>query len=401
MDAVTKMADKWSSIIEDGGSGHSAIIDVNLWLGKATLDSIGIGAFDYDFGALDNSDNQLVKSYENVLIGSFGAPSRFLILLTSIVGKFPGLLFWLATNNSSNDPGIQNLRRNKEEAHRVARQLLESKRQELKAGAPRKDIMSLLVKSSDSQREDWRLTDEEVMAQVRSLMLAGHESTSKALTFALWELARHRDCQEKLRAEVNETLEKVKARGDVDFTTNDFESMPYLVAVTKETLRLHPIAVEVVRTPIQDDILPLTKPIVGTSGKVYNELPIPKGTVVSLSSFGYNLNQDVWGTDACAFRPERWFGLREQAESPVGVYGNLATFSGGVRGCLGWRFAIAEMQAFLVTLIRKFDIAPANHQPQIRRTRGPGLEFPFVLGEEHKGTQLPLKITLIRDAQMI
>ena len=53
------------------------------------------------------------------------------------------------------------------------------------------------------------------------------------LTFALWELAKHRDFQEKLRVEINETLAKVKARGDVDFTANDFESMPYLVAFTK------------------------------------------------------------------------------------------------------------------------------------------------------------------------
>ena len=95
-----------------------------------------------------------------------------------------------------------------------------------------------------------------------------------------------------------------------------------------------------------------------------------------------------------------------------------ATFSGGVRSCLGWRFAcvdrlhiirsprdaknslfgsLAEMQTFLVTLIRKFDFSPADHHPQIRRAR-PGLEFPLVIGEEHKGTQLPLKITAIRDA---
>jgi len=49
-------------------------------------------------------------------------------------------------------------------------------------------------------------------------------------------LAKHRDCQEKLRAEINETLEKIKARGDADFRANDFESMPYLVAVTKVRL---------------------------------------------------------------------------------------------------------------------------------------------------------------------
>ena len=53
------------------------------------------------------------------------------------------------------------------------------------------------------------------------------------MTWGLWELAKHRDCQEKLRAEINETLEKVKARGDVDLTASDLENMPYLVAVTK------------------------------------------------------------------------------------------------------------------------------------------------------------------------
>jgi len=94
------------------------------------------------------------------------------------------------------------------------------------------------------------------------------------------------------------------------------------------------------------------------------------------------------------------------------------TFSGGVRGCLGWRFAyvdhlsyyffsrgaenrllssVIEIQAFLVTLLQKFNISHADHQPQIRRTRA-GMEAPLVLGEEHKGTQLPLKITAIRDA---
>jgi len=81
-------------------------------------------------------------------------------------------------------------------------------------------------------------------------MFAGHETTAKAvgtlllspwtrssrilqLTLALWELAKHRNCQEKLRAEINEALAKIRARGDTDFKANDFESMPYLVAFTK------------------------------------------------------------------------------------------------------------------------------------------------------------------------
>ena len=91
--------------------------------------------------------------------------------------------------------------------------------------------------------------------------------------------------------------------------------------------------------PIEDDVLPLTKPIVGTSGRVYTELQIPKGTAVTISTFGYNLyifftkprqsahpvvrNHGLWGSDAHVFRPQRWFEMSDEVESPVGVYGNL------------------------------------------------------------------------------
>ena len=58
--------------------------------------------------------------------------------------------------------------------------------------------------------------------------------------------------------------------------------------------------------------------------------------------------------------------------------------------------SIVEMQALLVTIIRRFDISHADHHPQIRRPRY-GVLAPLVLGEEYKGAQLPLKIAAIRD----
>ena len=51
---------------------------------------------------------------------------------------------------------------------------------------------------------------------------------------------------------------------------------------------MHPAALEIVRAPIQDDVLPLTKPFVGTSGRVYTELPIPEATAIYISAIGYN-----------------------------------------------------------------------------------------------------------------
>ena len=59
--------------------------------------------------------------------------------------------------------------------------------------------------------------------------------------------------------------------------------------------------------------------------------------------------------------------------------------------------SIVEMQAFIVTLVRKFDISPADHHPQIKRIKT-GAFTPLVLGEEYKGPQLPLRITAVRNA---
>ena len=92
-----QMADKWSSIIENSKTGYSAVLDANMWLGKAALDAcvttsvsgvrwlwlivnsslnrMGAGAFDYDFGALDDSDNSFTKSYTNLMYDHPSLPS--------------------------------------------------------------------------------------------------------------------------------------------------------------------------------------------------------------------------------------------------------------------------------------------------------------------------------------
>jgi hypothetical protein len=57
----------------------------------------------------------------------------------------------------------------------------------------------------------------------------------------------------------------------------------------QETLRVHAPVIEVLRIARNDDVIPLSKPVVGISGKVYNELPIPGGTPVLASIYGYNL----------------------------------------------------------------------------------------------------------------
>ena len=54
-------------------------------------------------------------------------------------------------------------------------------------------------------------------------------------------------------------------------------------------MRVYPVAIEVWLTPKEDDVLPLSKPIVGLSGKVYKELPVAARTLILISALGYNL----------------------------------------------------------------------------------------------------------------
>lgn len=388
------VVDKWHEILSNTEPERATVIDMHHWFEKAMLDAIGAGAFDYDFGAVEDADNKYTRSYRKLSFDLSRSLSKRNVFIMSFIRNWAptGFIAWMF--NMSKGPEMINIRENREYAHEVATKLIEEKRQELKNGTSRKDILSLLVKSNSAIRPEWRLNDEEIVSQFRTIVFAGHETTAKTLTFALWELAKNRHVQERLRAEIFETLANIRVGGGNEFTVDDFDSMPYLLVVVKETLRMYPVIIEVTRQPTKDDILPLSKPIVGISGKVYNEVLVPAGTSISISIVGYNLNKDVWGPDAYEFRPERWLEMNGKPETPVGVYGNLATFSGGNRGCIAWRFAIIELHTFLVTLVRQFDFSLPEDGREVRKIR-PGLIMPVVVGEEHKGPQLFLKLTAL------
>ena len=126
--------------------------------------SIGEGAFGYDFGALENTDNKLTRSYRNLAygllafntrivltiifdsFGAFGGPSKeWLFMMNAFKWAPKGSAAWILDRDQR--PGMVNLRENKIYVHEVAAKLIEEKRQELKDGISRKDLLSLLGSS--------------------------------------------------------------------------------------------------------------------------------------------------------------------------------------------------------------------------------------------------------------
>ena len=135
-------------------------------------------------------------------------------------------------------------------------------------------------------------------------MITGHEPASNTISWTLLEFAKRPEIQHRLRAEIRQMEAKIRARGDHEFTADDMESMPYLVAITKvsvlassvslsnlhsqETLRCNPASYYMIREAGKNDVLPLSKPVTTRTGEVVNEVPVPKGMKIMLSIAAYN-----------------------------------------------------------------------------------------------------------------
>ncbi|KAG5644497.1 hypothetical protein DXG03_008239 [Asterophora parasitica] len=273
----------------------------------------------------------------------------------------------------------------------VAKELVNEKADAYLQGRGNRDILSLLVKANASDNKNIKLTEEELLGVMRVVILAGHETTANTLSWMLLELTRHPEVQTKLREEIASMQQTLQTRVVSEYTAADLDSMQYLNAVLKETLRYHPVAVNVFRQAAKDDVLPLSKPIKLTSGEMLYELPIPKGQRIIASIGGYNRNKDIFGKDAHLFNPERWLNSGVKKTTSVGALGNLMTFSAGIRTCIGWKFAVTELQTFIFELVGPFEFISTPESQKIRREAAL-IMVPIVEGQVEKGAQLPLRI---------
>jgi hypothetical protein len=146
-----------------------------------------------------------------------------------------------------------------------------------------KDLLTLLIKANLSDGEEGKsgladrsLTDEEVMNQIPTFFLAGHETTSTSTAWTLVSLACSPNIQDKLRAELLEV--------STDHPTMEqLNALPYLDMVVREALRYHAVVPSSVRIASQDDIIPFEKPFEDKYGNVMTELRYASFSLVSYS----------------------------------------------------------------------------------------------------------------------
>ncbi|KAK0199387.1 cytochrome P450 monooxygenase pc-3 [Desarmillaria ectypa] len=196
-----------------------------------------------------------------------------------------------------------------------------------------KELVSLLERLVQSTDDKASIQDGLV-----GLLVAGRDTTTSLITFALYMISEHPRMVSRLRSEI---LEKVGTRRP---TNEDICDMKFLRAFLNETLRLYPPIHANFRTAGVATTLP------NKGGAPYY---IPEGTRVSFFPFLSHRRTDLWGPDALEFDPERFLDDR------LGKYltpnpSIFLPFSTGPRVCLGQQFAYNEASYFLIRLLQTY-----------------------------------------------
>ncbi|HEX7266691.1 MAG TPA: cytochrome P450, partial [Streptosporangiaceae bacterium] len=190
----------------------------------------------------------------------------------------------------------------------------------------------------DAQDEGSPLTDREVRDQVLVFLLAGHETTSTALTYTLHLLGRHPDVQHRVRAEADTIA------GDRALTAQDASVLGYTTMVVKEAMRLYPSAPFLGRQAVQDDQI--------------GGYHVPAGADVVLAPWITHRHPAFWERPE-GFDPQRFTPEQEKARHRYAWF----PFGGGPRGCIGQHFSMLESVIALATLVRDFQFAAPPGEP--------------------------------------
>jgi cytochrome P450 len=365
-----------------------------MWLNRATLDIIGLAGFNYSFDSLRSSteektSNDTYRAIRSVL-SRVGLPDPLFALQLF----FP--MFRLIPTRRSRLLG-----RAFKEIQHTGSQLIQDKKAAVRAecdvngsGPVERqdvgghDLLSLLIKANIAadMPESMRMSDSEILSQVPTFLLAGHETTSTAVSWALFAFACHPTVQAKLRAELRTC--------PTDSPTMDqLNSLPYLESVVREALRLYAPTSGTQRIAMHDMEIPLQKPFTDKQGVLRGTVRVSKGDLVQIPIRLLNRSTEVWGEDANEFRPERWDDIPDAVKGLPSVYGHLLTFTAGGHACIGYRFSVTEIKALLFTLVRTFEFELALEPDDIiRKTAIVGR--PFIASNPSAGPQLPLLIRL-------
>ncbi|XP_037713923.1 probable cytochrome P450 6a23 isoform X2 [Drosophila subpulchrella] len=328
---VVKVGEEMEKIFSDKTtSGEGQVLEIVDLVARYTADVIGNCAFGLNCNSLQNPNAEFVTFGKRAI-----TERRFGGLLDFLFFGFPILSRRLRLK--------MNVQEVEDFYSRIVRETIDYR---LKTKEKRNDFMDSLIdmyqKEQGGNPEDG-LSFNEVLAQAFIFFLAGFETSSTTMGFALYELARNQDVQDKVRKEIDNVIEK----HNNEITYEGIKEMKYLEQVVMETLRKYPVLAHLTRMT-ETDFSP-------EDPKYF----IAKGTMVVIPSLGIHYDPEIYPVPE-KFEPER-FTDEAIAARPSCTW---LPFGEGPRNCIGLRFGLMQTCVGLAYLIRgyKFSFAPETEE---------------------------------------
>ncbi|THU85308.1 fatty acid hydroxylase [Dendrothele bispora CBS 962.96] len=292
--------------------GHDNIIDPADDFTRLTLDTIALCSMSYRFNSFYLTEPpQFAKAMVEYLKECFARATRPSIVQAMMPGA------------------SAKFQENKEFMTSVGNKIIE----ERKANPiEKKDLLNIMLFGVDPKTGQ-RLSEDTIMRNLLTFLIAGHETSSGLLTFMTYYLMKNPETMRKLRNEIDEVV------GQEPIQLEDLSKMPYLIAVMRETLRLSPPTPQRSAAPVADTVL---------GGKYF----VKAGTYLRLHIWAMHKDPTIWGEDANEFRPERMLDGKFEALPPNA----WQPFGFGARACIGRAFAWQEVQLVMASVVQKFDL---------------------------------------------
>ncbi len=324
LDLATQLMLKWERLNPDD------TVDLPADMTRLTLDTIALCGFDYRFNSF----------YRDT-------PHPFVLAMLNTLEAAQAAARELPIQAKLQPARAKKVRADQKFMVETVRGIIEERRKSGRLGKVN-DLLDRMLTGVDRQSGE-KLDETNIVAQCITFLIAGHETTSGLLSFALYELIKNPKVLERGYEEVDRVL---GAEASALPTYAQIHQLPYVSQILEETLRLWPTAPAFTRRPYKDTIL-------GGKYKVAAD-----SAVVVLTGM---LHRDpkIWGDNPEAFDPDR-FSPENRAKIPPNAYKPFGT---GQRACIGRQFALQEATLVLAMLLQRFEFVDfANYRLETKQT---------------------------------
>jgi cytochrome P450 len=231
---------------------------------------------------------------------------------------------------------------------------------------PGHDLLQTLMDARYTDGEG--MSDELVLSESMQLLVAGHETSSNALSWLLYLLSSRPDCLERVRQEFDSVL------GDEPLSHTHVPRFEFTTQVIQEGLRLYPPFWMIDRMAVAEDRV--------------GDLAIPRGSTVIVFVYGAHHAPRSW-QDPESFNPERFTKANEKLNMPF----TYLPFGAGPRGCIGGNYAMLQILMILSALLRRYDFELSPGQTIEAR--------PMVILRPKHGIRMTFTQAIARDRQAL